>query len=201
MFRFVRNFFLVTLLAAAVAAGWVLSRSTDPVYVVQEWLNYGRFRRYDSLIVAIGRREGIDPMLIKAVVWRESAFRPDKVGKDGERGLMQVMPGAAGDWAKQNKIETFVPTDLFAPRTNLEAGAWYLKQALQRYAQKDDPVTFALAEYNAGRRRVDKWVGESNMGDRATADDLRDSISFPGTRNYVDAILARYRFYKQRGRL
>ncbi|MEA3189174.1 MAG: soluble lytic murein transglycosylase, partial [Chthoniobacter sp.] len=104
-------------------------------------------------------------------------------------------------WAKQNKIETFVPTDLFAPKTNLEAGTWYLKQALQRWAQKDDPMVFALAEYNAGLRRVDKWVGDSNMGQRATGADLHDNIGFPMTKNYVDSILARYRFYKQRGRL
>ena len=201
MFQFVRNFFLVTFLAALVAAGWVLSRSSDPVYVVQEWLNYSRFRRYDALIIDTGRKHHVDPMLIKAVVWRESAFHPDKIGKDGERGLMQVTLAAASDWSKQNKVETFVPEDLFAPRTNLDAGTWYLKQALQRYAQKDDPNTFALAEYNAGRRRVDKWIADSNMGENATGDDLRDSIGFPGTKNYVATILARYRFYKSRGRL
>ncbi len=201
MFRFVRNFFLIAVLAAAVAAGWVLSRSSDPLYIVEEWAAFSRYHRYDRLITEAGRKYGVDPMFVKAVVWRESAFRADKVGKNGERGLMQVTVPAANDWAKTNKIESFLPTDLFSPRTNLDAGTWYLKQALQRYAQKDDPKTFALAEYNAGKRRVDKWVGDSNMGEKATADDLRDSIAFPSTKNYVDSILARYRFYKKRGRL
>jgi len=140
-------------------------------------------------------------MLIKAVIWRESAFRPDKVGKNGERGLMQVMEGAAGDWARQTKHPTFVPTDLFSPQVNIEAGAWYLKKGLQHYASKDDPATFALAEYNAGKSRVDKWVGQTNQGSSATAGDLRDSISFPGTRDYVDAIMERYRFYQRQGHL
>lgn len=201
MFRFVRNLVAITLFAAALAAGWVLSRSSDPLYVVQEWLGYARFRRYDPIIVAMAHKYGVDPMLIKAVIWRESAFHPEMVGKDGERGLMQVTPAAASDWVKQKKIETFVPTDLFSPRTNIDAGTWYLKQALQRWAQKDDPIPFALAEYNAGRRRVDRWVGDSNMGGHATAADLRDNIAFPSTRKYVESILARYRFYKERGRL
>lgn len=201
MFRIVRTFFVIALLAVVLAAGWVLSRSADPVYVLQEWLGYPRFKRYDRLIVEVGRKREMDPMLIKAVIWRESAFQPDKVGKDGERGLMQVTEAAANDWARQDKIENLAPTDLFSPKTNLDAGTWYLKQALQRYAQKDDPTTFALAEYNAGRRRVEKWVSASKMGDRATAADLRDSISFPGTKKYVADIMARYRFYKSRGRL
>ncbi len=201
MFGCLRNFVLLAILAAAIAAGWVLSRSADPLYVAEEWANYPRFSRYDKLITEISRRRGLDPMLVKAIIWRESKFQPDKVGKNGERGLMQITEPAASDWAKQNKIETFVPTDLFSPRTNIEAGTWYFKKALQRYAQKDEPMTFALAEYNAGRRTVDKWVGDSNMGAQATAEDLRDSISFPGTKSYVEAILKRYRFYKQRGRL
>jgi soluble lytic murein transglycosylase len=201
MFRFVRNFLLILLLAAAVAAGVLFLRSSDPLYTAQELLYHARFRRYDSLIVAVSRKHGLDPMLIKAIIWRESSFDANKVGRNGERGLMQVTEGAAKDWAISNKMETFVPTDLFAPKTNIEAGTWYLKQAMQRYTGKDDPVTFALAEYNAGRGRMNKWIGDTNMGQRATAGDLRDSISIPSTRTYVETILARYRFYKERGRL
>lgn len=201
MFRFVRNLFLSLVLAAVVGAGWVLSRSPDPLYTLQEWLGYARYRRYDGLIVEMGRKHEVDPLLIKAIVWRESAFHPEKIGKDGERGLMQLTQGAAADWARQKKIETFVPTDLFSPKTNVDAGTWYLKQALNRWADKDDPMVFALAEYNAGLSRVQKWISASNMGARATAEDLRDHIAFPGTRNYVETILARYHFYKQRERL
>ncbi len=201
MFRFAVKFVLVIALAAACAAGFVLNRSKDPVYTAQEWLNVMRFSRYDPLIENAGRKHGVDPMLIKAVIWRESSFHPDMVGKDGERGLMQVTVPAAEDWVKAKKIETFVPRDLFDPKTNIEVGTWYLKQSLQRWSSKEDPLPFALAEYNAGRRRVEKWIEDSNMGDKATADDLRQSISFPSTRNYIEAIVARYHFYKTRGRL
>ena len=201
MLRFLVRLVLVILLAAAAGAAAVLVRSSDPLYTAQEWLNYSSFSRYDALIVSVGRKDGVDPMLIKAIVWRESSFHPDKIGKNGERGLMQVREAAANDWVKAQKIQDFVPTDLFAPKTNIEAGTWYFKKALDHWSTKDDPVSFALAEFNAGRRRVDRWIEDTNMGAQATSADLRGSIGFPGTRNYVEAIKARYRFYKERGRM
>ena len=201
MFRFVRNILLVFILAAFTAAGIIVCTSPDPLYSFAELIHFSRYHRYDALIREVGQKDSIDPMLIKAVVWRESAFRSNKVGKNGERGLMQVMPAAAADWARQNKRPTFEVTDLFSPQVNIEVGAWYLKKGLVRYASKDDPAIFALAEYNAGKSRVDKWVGDTNEGSGATADDLRDSISFPGTRGYVDAIMDRYHFYQHQGHL
>jgi soluble lytic murein transglycosylase len=201
MLRLVRNLLVVLVLAALVAAGIVVCTARDPLYAFHELLAYPRYHEYDDLITQAGQKYGVDPMLIKAVIWRESAFRADMVGRNGERGLMQLMDGAASDWARQTKHPTFVPTDLFSPQVNIEAGTWYLKKALQHYATKDDPNTFALAEYNAGKSRVDKWMDDTNQGSSVTAGDLRDSISFPGTRGYVDAILARYRFYQQQGHL
>lgn len=201
MFRFIRNVILVVLLAAGAAGVIFVCTSPDPLYAFQELLAYPRYHLYDGLIREVGQKDAVDPMLIKAVIWRESAFRSGKVGRNGERGLMQITEAAASDWAHQNKRPNFVPTDLFSPRVNIEAGTWYLKKALQRYAGKDDPTTFALAQYNAGKSRVDKWLGDTNQGSSATAGDLRDSISFPGTRAYVDAIIDRYHFYQRQKHL
>lgn len=200
MFRFPIKCALIVLLAAATAAGIVACGSSDPLYTLEEWV-IPRYHRYDFLIEKAGRKYQIDPMLIKAVVWRESGFAADMLGKNGERGLMQVTVGAANDWAKANKVEAFKPVDLFDAKTNINAGTWYLKQALQRYGAKDDPIPFALAEYNAGRRRVNRWIDDTHLGNKATAGNLRDSISFPGTRKYVQAIMGRYEFYKTRGRM
>jgi soluble lytic murein transglycosylase len=189
------------LLLAGASVALLLFNSRDLLYEAQEIALYWRFHRYDSLIRAVSERRGMDPWLVKAIVWRESRFYPRKVGGNGERGLMQVTEIAARDWVQAEKVQTFVPTDLFDPKTNLDVGTWYLKRALDRWGGKDDPLPFALAEYNAGRSRVNRWVEDTNMGHRATADDLRDTISFPGTRKYVTTILDRYRFYKRRGRM
>jgi soluble lytic murein transglycosylase len=114
---------------------------------------------------------------------------------------MQVGEAAGQDWAKAGKIETFLPTDLFDARTNIDAGTWYFRRALEHWKEKDDPVPFALAEYNAGASRVDRWIARSGLGAKVDAHDLVMAIDFPGTRRYVEEITARYRFYQARNGL
>jgi len=197
MRRFFAKLLFLILLAAALAAGMVLYLSDDPLYTVADWMSRGRFQRYDAMIGDAARKNGVDPLLVKAVVWRESEFQPGKTGASGERGLMQVSEAAANDWARVHKAQTFKPTDLFSPRMNLEIGTWYLKQALTRWAAKDDPIPFALAEYNAGKRRVDRWIGQTKLGAETTAADLRSHIDFPTTSAYVETILKRRAFYQK----
>lgn len=201
MIRFVRNLLVSLILAMIAAAAITFYYSPDPKYKAQELVLFRRYARFDELIRETAEARGLDPMLVKAVVWRETRFRPDMVGNNGERGLMQVTEGAAEDWANAEGIEGFRPTDLFDPKTNLEVGTWYLARALERWREKDDPLPFALAEYNAGRSRVNQWIENSNMGDKASAYDLREHVAFPTTRNYIETIEERYRFYKDRGRM
>ena len=201
MLRFIRNLLVVALLAAFAAAGLLLWLSPDPLYTAQEWMALGRYNQYDEAIREVAEKQGIEPELVKAIVWRESAFSPDKIGTSGERGLMQVSEAAAGDWAKAAKLEIFVPSDLFDSRTNLEAGAWYLRRALDHWKSKESPLPFALAEYNAGRTRVDRWIAATSMADQANADDLLGAIEFPTTRRYLEEVTRRMHFYRDRGRL
>ncbi len=201
MLRLIWKLLLVLSFAALAAAGVLLWLSPDPYYELQKWTSGSRFSSYNRLITEICRNHGIDPLLVKAIIWRESGFRPDKVGGAGERGLMQVTEAAAQDWARAEKIETFVPTDLFDARTNVEAGTWYLAKALERWKGRNNPVPFALAEYNAGRTRVDRWVAATNMGEQANADDLLNAMDFPATRKYIADITERYRFYRERGEM
>ena len=191
---------LSALVLAAVAAGgcWLAS-SHDENYALQEFIFRERYNRYDSLIAQAGERYGVDPSLIKAVIWRESRFQPGMVGTQGERGLMQITERAALDWSRAEKIETFVPTDLFDPKTNIEAGTWYLSKALKQWAGKDDPVPFALAEYNAGRARVKRWERGAKRGGEFGADDLRAAMDFPSTRRYTHSIVGRYKDFQARG--
>jgi peptidoglycan lytic transglycosylase len=139
-------------------------------------------------------------MLVKAVVWRESRFDPRKHGSHGERGLMQVSEKAANEWAHGNKIDNFKVEQLFDPKTNLEAGTWYLQRAFERWEVHSDPTPFALAEYNAGASRVERWSGGID-GSNIPVKQFLQNIDFPGTRKYVDSILQRHQFYQQRGQM
>jgi soluble lytic murein transglycosylase len=198
--RFVFKLILCVLLALAAGFGYLAVRSGDPIYTFYEWMSPARFKQYDGLIRSVALEHHLDPMLVKAVVWRESRFDPKKYGGAGERGLMQVSEKAAREWARQNKIDNFHVEKLFDPKTNLEAGTWYLRRAFEHWETQSDPLPFALAEYNAGASRAQRWSGGDSGAAIAPRTFLK-RIDFPGTRNYVDSIIARYAFYQQRARM
>jgi soluble lytic murein transglycosylase len=198
--RFCFKLILCVLLALAAGFGYLAMRSGDPIYTFYEWMSPARFKQYDDLVRSVAMEHHLDPMLVKAVVWRESRFDPKKHGAAGERGLMQVSEKAANEWARENKIDNFRVEKLFDPKTNLEAGTWYLRRAFERWETQSDPMPFALAEYNAGASRAQRW-SRGNGADAMPAQTFLKKIDFPGTRKYVDSIIARYEFYKRRGRM
>lgn len=198
--RFVLKVIICGLLAVAAGTAYLAMRSGDTVYTVHEWISPARFQQHDALIRTVATQQRVDPMLIKAVVWRESRFDPHKVGSAGERGLMQITERAAKEWVQENRVENFHVEELFDPKVNVPAGTWYLARAMQHWNNQSDPVPFGLAEYNAGASRAQRWAGGDDVG-VVPPDTFRENIDFPGTRKYVDSIMARYEFYKRRGRM
>jgi soluble lytic murein transglycosylase len=197
MTRFALKLILCLLVALAAGFGYLALRSGDALYSFYEWVSPARFQQYDKLISSVATEHQLDPMLVKAVVWRESRFDRDKVGSAGERGLMQVSPKAANEWARENKVADFKLDQLFDPKTNLEAGSWYLRRAIDHWQSESEPLPFALAEYNAGASRAQRWFKATGI----TTSEFLGNIDFPATRNYVKSILERHAFYKRRGRM
>jgi soluble lytic murein transglycosylase-like protein len=97
--------------------------------------------RYAVKVAELAARFDLSPALLEAVVWQESRWRADALSPVGARGLAQLMPGTAREMGVD-------PDDPFA---NLEGGARYLRQQLDRF---DGDVEKALAAYNAGPGRV-----------------------------------------------
>lgn len=148
---------------------------------------------YDALIAEIAKKYDVDPCLVKAVIWKESRFDPRAEGKAGEIGLMQVMPSTAGDWARAVGRRNVSAVDLYDPRTNIEAGAWYLRRGLNFWKDCSDPLPFAVAEYNAGRGNVTKWLPpDFQTNPRA----FIEAIGFPTTKQYVQDVVDRMQRYK-----
>jgi soluble lytic murein transglycosylase-like protein len=96
------------------------------------------------LIDSAAKQHQLQPKLIRSVIEQESAFHACAVSAKGAKGLMQLMPST---------IEQFKVTDVFDPQQNIEAGASFLQQLLEKY--KGD-LKLALAAYNAGPATVDK---------------------------------------------
>lgn len=155
-------------------------------FLARWWWLDRRERLAERHLFAAARQYGVDPALVKAVAWRESRFRHDARGRSGELGLMQVGALAAADWAQAEKISGFQHADILDPARNAQAGSWYLAKLLRRYPQTDNPAAFALADYNAGRANVLRWI----QGPAATnSAAFLEAIDFPTTREYVGAVL------------
>jgi soluble lytic murein transglycosylase len=138
---------------------------------------------YDPLIVSIARNEGVDPFLVRALIWRESKFDPLIHGLADEHGLMQVRPDVGQMWAKANKVDNYTDDNLYDPETNIRVGTWYLDRAIKHWTQTDDPVTFAL-----------KWVDPVAPLSHTA---FLDRITFPSTRKYVEVIEEKRDQYRQ----
>ena len=123
------------------------------------------------------------------MIWRESRFDAARMGGKGEIGLMQVTEGAAQEWAEDRGVKSFVKSDLFDPRVNVQAGTWYLARAIKRWSTEADPLPYALAEYNAGRSRATRWAETADGNSRKFWED----IPFKTTKHYIRDILVRYR--------
>lgn len=148
-----------------------------------------RVHRYDQLIVRISREYDVDPRLISALIWKESRFDAAAVGGVGEIGLMQVTETVGHEWAAGHGREQFSGHDLFTPEINIRAGTWYLARAIEQWSNRPDPLPYALAQYNAGRSNALRWARDDN-GD---PQQFMERITFPGTKEYIEDILKRYR--------
>src|SRR3954470_13564372 len=113
MVRFLIKLLICALLAGAAGVVYLSMRSGDATYTLYEWVSPARFHQHDALIRAVAAEHQLDPMLVKALVWRESRFDAQKFGSAGERGLMQVSEKAAGEWARDAKKEDFRVEELF----------------------------------------------------------------------------------------
>ena len=174
---------LLPLLAAAglVLAGWLLW---------QTWRGVDDHRYHTEIAVA-ARRHGIDPELVRAVIWQESRFDAAAVGAAGEIGLMQILPGGAvAEWARVMRCPAPPERQLFRPEVNLEIGCFYLARALRRWEGYRCATELALCQYNAGESRAKRW-----QPDDPQTEDIIDRITIDTTREYVKAIMKRYHQY------
>ena len=146
--------------------------------------------RFSKEIRFAARRHGLDPQLVRAVVFQESRFDPFARGRAGEVGLMQVLPsGAAAEWGRLNRRKAPDVNALHDPAVNLDIGCWYLSRGIEKYRKYAQGTEMALAWYNAGESRVNRWKPEDPDGE------FVGRIDISSTTAYVKKIMARYRKY------
>ena len=162
-------------------------------FLADRWRRAHLESSQDKNILAASEKYNVDPALIKAVIWQESRFDPEARGSKGEIGLMQIMPGTGGEWASAQRVPLFAKLMLKDPKRNIDCGTWYLGKLLRRYPATDNPIPYALADYNAGRGNVLKWIKGSAVTNSAV---FIDEIGFSSTRSYVRSVMERRLKYK-----
>ena len=117
-------------------------------------------RPYAALVASASERHDVAADLLHAVIEVESGYQPDAQSPRGAMGLMQLMPATAARY----EVE-----DPFDPSANVDAGAQYLRELLDKFGMRD-----GLAAYNAGEHPVRKFQGIP---------------PYPETHRYVERIL------------
>ena len=169
---------LLILFALALYGIWYIHRATG--------IFYGFI--YADIIHRYGQRFNVDPLLIRAVMRKESGANPGAVSKKGAVGLMQLMPATAKQIADELQVKNYSDEMLKNPDVNVMMGSYYLHKLLLRY---DNDLILALGAYNAGIGNIElmRFV---NAGSDIKTDDL----PFKETRRYVKSVIFTYRVYK-----
>ncbi|HEX7773385.1 MAG TPA: lytic transglycosylase domain-containing protein [Pyrinomonadaceae bacterium] len=159
--------------------------------------------RFDSLIARQAAIYRVDPDLVWSIIYEETYFSPWKVGRDGEIGLMQVMPATAREWATETGMKEFerqMANDpqslLLDPERNIQIGCWYLEKMYEQFQDEPEAETRMVAAYNAGASRAVEWSKPDQPGNTQSGAEFINRIDIPSTKAYVLSIMQRYREVK-----
>jgi len=147
-------------------------------------------RPYSATIEAAAAEFDVDPLLIWAIMRRESRFDPGAFGYVGERGLMQILPSTQA-WIAEQLEEDISPGDALTPEASIRMGAWFLHFLLDYF---DGDLELTVTAYNGGAGSVDSWQADPLVSNR---DDLLRWIGFGQTREYLERVSLDYRVYQK----
>ncbi|OQW46873.1 MAG: hypothetical protein A4S09_02905 [Proteobacteria bacterium SG_bin7] len=182
-------------------------------WVVEAWDENEKFRQ-KSLLKLIFPRDYFEPVeqfakmanldaeLVLSLIRQESAFSTKAVSRSGALGLMQLMPATADEVARDLSFKSLkIPEEVFNPKINIQMGSYYLAKMIRKY---NGQIPFALAAYNAGPTRLDRWLGAKGVWKEFSEkkswtpdDDLWiDELPWSETSHYVKAILRNLVVYR-----
>lgn len=135
------------------------------------------------------RARKLDPYLVAALIAQESTFDAKIRSAANAWGLMQILPSTGRRIARQIGVRPFRTSTLTNAEANLKIGTYYLSRLVAQFGG----THYALASYNAGENRIERWK-EERPG--LEEDEFIDDIPFPETQNYVKRILGTAEDYR-----
>ncbi|WP_420348596.1 lytic transglycosylase domain-containing protein [Pelagibius sp.] len=141
---------------------------------------------------------GPETALVLALMRQESEFYAKARSPVGALGLMQLMPATARQTARGIGLAYDRARLTSDPEYNIALGRAYLAQLLERF---DGSYILALAAYNAGPSRAERWISQFGDPRSPSVDPILwiERIPFAETRNYVQRILETLVVYRQMG--
>jgi soluble lytic murein transglycosylase len=104
---------------------------------------------------------------------------------------MQVMPATGREISRKLGVTPFTTQKLLDPKISLQFGTYHFKTWLDAL---NGEVEVALAAYNAGKSRAERWVSAAKW--RETAEFV-ETIPFTETREYVQAVIRNADLYRR----
>ena len=137
---------------SAITLANISKEQTMPLRKAEEAAPSYLISSYDAVFQTVGKKYGIDWLLLAAIARAESQFRFDAVSRAGAVGLMQIMPLVAHNMGYTREA-------LFDAQTNVEIAAQLLIEnnrmlRLSEDFDKRERLKFILACYNAGYPRI-----------------------------------------------
>ncbi len=141
---------------------------------------------YRALAEDVSEGMAFDAELLTGLMKQESYFNRWAGSPVGARGLIQLMPGTAGDIARWYGLAPLTENDFYIPENSVLFGAYYLNR---QYLRFDNNPIIALAAYNAGPGNAVIWYDTYGY-DPADPELFIEKITFVETRGYIKHILA-----------
>lgn len=114
-------------------------------------------KKYEQYVDKYSQECDVDNLLIYSIIKVESNFN-EKANSHAEAiGLMQLMENTAVETYEHIEAQTVNVEELYQPEINIKIGTYYFSTLLNQY----NNVGLALAAYNAGMGRVDKWTKQA----------------------------------------
>lgn len=137
---------------------------------------------------------GVDPLLVHALIREESRYNPDALSRSKAIGLMQLLPGTAYGVAKRLNVPLSSKQDVFKPEINIKLGTNYLAYTLKRF---NGNALLAVASYNGGPNAVQSWSTNPKLSGSGDFDTFVENIPFRETRDYVRKVFGSYWTYEE----
>ncbi|MBD3277056.1 MAG: transglycosylase SLT domain-containing protein, partial [Candidatus Aegiribacteria sp.] len=129
---------------------------------------------------------GVPAPLVTGLMRQESHFNRWARSWVGASGLIQLMPGTAGDIARWYDLPVLSGNDFYVPEKSILYGSLYLAR---QYSAFDGSLVLTLSAYNAGPGNAAKWMDEFPL-EEDDPELFIEQIPFVETRGYVKHVMA-----------